>query len=109
MDGRDIGTVVFPDADVKFYLDASTEDRGMRRYAELRAKGMEVDRSRITREIEDRDRQDSSRELAPLKKADDAFVIDSSSMSIDEVLSRMLSVIEKIHPASDRCSRGVQK
>jgi len=96
MDGRDIGTVVFPDADLKFYLDASAEERGRRRYLELRAKGMDVDRARITQEIEQRDRQDSGREIAPLKQADDALLIDSSSMSIDEVLNRMVSEITKV-------------
>jgi len=96
MDGRDIGTVVFPDADLKFYLDASAEERGRRRYLELRAKGMDVDRARITQEIEQRDRQDSGREIAPLKQADDALLIDSSSMAIDEVLSRMVSEIVKV-------------
>ena len=95
MDGRDIGTVVFPDADVKFYLEASAGERGRRRYLELKAKGMDVDRAQITKEIEERDRQDSGRALAPLKKADDALLIDSSSMSIDDVLDRMLSEIEK--------------
>ena len=96
MDGRDIGTVVFPDADVKFYLDASAGERGKRRYLELKAKGMDVDLARITKEIEERDRQDSSRAIAPLKKADDALLIDSSSMSIEEVLDRMLSDIKKV-------------
>ncbi len=96
MDGRDIGTVVFPDADVKIYLDASTAERGKRRYLELEAKGMKVDRDRITREIEERDRQDSGRALAPLKKADDAILIDSSAMSIEEVLDRMLAEIKKV-------------
>ena len=91
MDGRDIGTVVFPDADVKFFLDASAEERGRRRYLELKAKGMDVDLARITREIRERDAQDSGRALAPLRKADDAVLIDSSSMSIDDVLVRMLS------------------
>jgi cytidylate kinase len=90
MDGRDIGTVVFPDADLKFFLDASPEERRQRRYRELRQKGLDVDLDRITREIRERDRQDSGRELAPLKVADDAQVIDSSSMSIDEVLAFML-------------------
>jgi cytidylate kinase len=93
MDGRDIGTVVFPNADVKFYLDASADERGKRRCLELRAKGMDVDCAQITREIEERDRQDSGRTIAPLKKADDALLIDSSAMSIDEVLDRMLSEI----------------
>ncbi len=96
MDGRDIGTVVFPDADVKFYLDASIEERGRRRYLELRAKGMDVDRARITKEIAERDLQDSTRAIAPLKKADDAIVIDSSGISIDQVLDRMLSEIAKV-------------
>jgi cytidylate kinase len=95
MDGRDIGTVVFPDADVKFYLDASADERGKRRCLELRAKGMDVDCAQITREIQERDRQDSGRSIAPLKKADDALLIDSSAMSIDEVLDRMLSEIGK--------------
>jgi cytidylate kinase len=96
MDGRDIGTVVFPGAHVKFYLDASAGERGKRRYLELTAKGMAVDLVRITKEIEERDLQDSSREIAPLKKADDALLIDSSVMSIDEVLDRMLSEIKKV-------------
>jgi cytidylate kinase len=95
MDGRDIGTVVFPDADVKFYLDASAEERGKRRYRELKAKGMDVDVETITREIEVRDRQDSQRDLAPLKRADDAILIDSSRLSIDEVLDLMLNEIRK--------------
>jgi cytidylate kinase len=96
MDGRDIGTVVFPDANIKFYLDASAEERGKRRYLELKAMGMDVDCSRITREIKDRDQQDSGRELAPLKKANDAFLIDSTTLGIDEMLDRMLSAIEKV-------------
>jgi cytidylate kinase len=95
MDGRDIGTVVFPNADVKFFLDASAEERGKRRYLELKAKGMDVDLAQITREIQDRDKQDRGRDLAPLKKADDALFIDSTSLSIDETIDRMLSVIKK--------------
>ncbi len=95
MDGRDIGTVVFPGADVKFFLDASAEERGRRRYAELREKGMDVDRDRITQEIRDRDRQDSGRAIAPLKRADDAILIDSSAMTIDEVLAVMHAHVEK--------------
>jgi len=96
MDGRDIGTVVFPDADMKFYLEASADERGKRRFLELKAKGMDVDLARITKEIRDRDQQDSGRAIAPLRKADNALLIDSSAMSIDEVLSRMLSEIAKI-------------
>ncbi len=96
MDGRDIGTVVFPDADAKFYLEASAEERGKRRFLELKAKGMDVDLARITKEIRERDLQDAGRKLAPLRRADDAFLIDSSTLSIDEVLERMLSKIEKV-------------
>ncbi len=91
MDGRDIGTVVFPDAEVKFYLDASPEERGRRRYRELSAKGMEVDLDRITREIRERDCQDSGRTIAPLKRAEDAVLIDSSDREIDEVVEAMLA------------------
>lgn len=95
MDGRDIGTVVFPHADVKFFLDASAEERGRRRHRELREKGMEVDLGGITQEIRQRDRQDSGRQIAPLRKADDAVLIDSSAMSVDEVLAAMLSQVER--------------
>lgn len=95
MDGRDIGTVVFPDADVKIYLDASPEERGKRRFLELKAKGMDVDLDRITGEIVERDLQDSSRAIAPLKKADDAVLIDSSSMKIEAVLEAMLVEVRK--------------
>ena len=95
MDGRDIGTVIFPDADVKFFLDAGALERGNRRYQELKAKGMDVDLAQITREIEERDIQDSSRDIAPLKKADDALLIDSSRMGIDEVVEAMQAEVEK--------------
>jgi cytidylate kinase len=95
MDGRDIGTVVFPGAEVKFFLDASAEERGRRRYLELKAKGMDVDLAQITKEIQDRDKQDSGRALAPLKQADDALLLDSTNMSIDDVLATMLSCVKK--------------
>ncbi len=93
MDGRDIGTVVFPDADRKFYLDASPEERGRRRYRELKEKGMDVDLAVITDEIRARDRQDSTREHAPLRKAPDARYVDSSSMTIEDVVAEMLGII----------------
>ena len=96
MDGRDIGTVVFPDADWKFFLEASTEERGKRRYHELKGKGMDVDLARITQEIKDRDHQDSGRSIAPLRKADDALLIDSSFLSIDQVVDRMLNEIRNV-------------
>ncbi len=95
MDGRDIGTVVFPDADVKFYLIATAGERGRRRYQELREKGMDVDLAKITSEIEQRDKQDSGRDIAPLRKAEDAVLVDSSALTIDEVLDFMLAVIRK--------------
>ena len=95
MDGRDIGTVVFPDADSKFFLDASAEERGRRRYLELKAKGMDVDLMQITQEIRYRDSQDSGRSIAPLRRADDAVLIDSTAMDIDAVLEKMLSNIAK--------------
>jgi len=94
MDGRDIGTVVFPHAEVKFFLDASAEERGRRRWQELKEKGMDVDRDAITSEIRARDQQDSSRAIAPLKRAEDARYVDSSTMTIDEVVEVMLSVVK---------------
>jgi CMP/dCMP kinase len=94
MDGRDIGTVVFPDADRKFYLDASAEERGRRRYQELKEKGMTVDLAAITSEILARDLQDSSREHAPLRKAPDARYVDSSALNIEEVVALMLTAVE---------------
>jgi CMP/dCMP kinase len=93
MDGRDIGTVVFPDAEVKFYLDATAEERGRRRYQELKEKGLDVELARITGEIAMRDLQDSRRDIAPLRKADDAILIDSSRLTVEEVLERMLGEI----------------
>jgi CMP/dCMP kinase len=96
MDGRDIGTVVFPDADWKFFLEASPEERGKRRYRELKGKGMDVDLAQITQEIDDRDHQDSGRSIAPLRKADNALLIDSSFLSIDQVVDRMLSELAKV-------------
>jgi cytidylate kinase len=95
MDGRDIGTVVFPDADVKFFLDASAEERGRRRYVELKEKGMAVDLATITEEIRVRDRQDSTRALAPLRQAPDALYVDSSYLTIDGVVDALLAQIEK--------------
>jgi cytidylate kinase len=92
LEGRDIGTVVFPDADVKFFLSASAEERGRRRYLELVAKGEQVTLEDTVREVVRRDEQDSQRDLAPLRMADDAISVDSSDRSIDEVLDSMLTV-----------------
>jgi len=93
MDGRDIGTVVFPHAEIKFYLDASAEERGRRRWQELKEKGMVVDRDAITEEIRARDLQDSSRSIAPLSRAADARYLDSSTMTISDVVATMLTHI----------------
>ena len=93
MDGRDIGTVVFPGAEVKFFLDASAEERGRRRWQELKEKGMDVDRAAITEEMRARDLQDSSRAIAPLTRAADAIYLDSSAMTIEDVVSAMRSHI----------------
>jgi len=95
LEGRDIGTVVFPNADLKFFLSATAEERGRRRYQELKAKGVDVDLQQTIAEVEERDAADSAREHAPLKRADDAIDIDSTRMSIDEVLDFMLQEISK--------------
>jgi cytidylate kinase len=95
MDGRDIGTVVFPDADLKFYLDATPEERGSRRYRELLAKGLDINLAVITAEIRARDEQDSNRQHAPLRRAPDARYVDSSSMTVEDVVAEMLRAIRE--------------
>lgn len=90
MDGRDIGTNVLPDADVKIYLTASVETRAMRRYTELKEKSEECSYEDIAKDIEERDRRDMTRETAPLKQAEDAVYIDSSDMNIEEVTEAIL-------------------
>ncbi len=92
-EGRDIGTVVFPSAEVKIFLDASAEERARRRYAELRAAGRPADLSETLREMEERDKRDSERDLAPLRMADDALRIDSSNASADSVAAKVLAKI----------------
>jgi cytidylate kinase len=94
MDGRDIGTIVFPDADFKFYLTASAEERARRRTEEMRAKGEEADFETIKADIIRRDYQDSNRDFRPLRKADDAVEIDSTDMSIESVVDTMMAFIE---------------
>lgn len=90
MDGRDIGTNVLPDADVKIYLTASVETRAMRRYTELKEKSEECSYEDIAKDIKERDRRDMTRETAPLKQAEDAVYIDSSDMNIEEVTEAIL-------------------
>lgn len=94
MDGRDIGTVVLPDADLKIYLTASSRVRAERRYRELQEKGIEADLKTIQRDIEERDHRDMTRETSPLRQAEDAVVIDSSMMTVDEVIQNILDLIQ---------------
>ncbi len=95
MDGRDIGTVVLPNAEVKIYLTASSAVRARRRYDELVAKGEECDLAVIEKEIIERDERDMTREISPLKKAEDAVLVDTSEMSIDEVVDHIKGLIWK--------------
>lgn len=94
MDGRDIGTYVLPKAEVKIYLTASSEERAKRRCLELEQKGIKADFDEVKRDIEYRDRQDSQREFAPLKKADDAVLVDSSNMGFSEVAEHIIEIIK---------------
>jgi cytidylate kinase len=92
-DGRDMGTVVFPDAKLKIFLTASAEIRAERRYKQLKEKGESVNLTRLFREIKARDLRDQSRSVAPLRPAEDAVIIDSSEMSIEEVFGKIVSLI----------------
>ena len=92
MDGRDIGTCVLPHADVKVYLTASVETRAKRRYQELREKGEDCNLEEIAHDIEERDRRDMTREIAPLKQAEDAVLVDSSDMTIAEVVKTIVDL-----------------
>ena len=94
MDGRDIGTVVLPNADVKVYLTASVEVRAQRRYKELIEKGLSADLEQITKDIEERDYRDMNRDIAPLRQAEDAVLVDSSYMTIDESVQAILDLIK---------------
>jgi cytidylate kinase len=94
MEGRDIGTVVFPDADVKFYLDASPEMRGRRRHAELQGHGMTTDLRETIQEMAERDQRDRSRTHAPLQRAEDAILVDTTTLSLAEVVDLMLRRIQ---------------
>ena len=95
MDGRDIGTVVLPDANVKIYLTASSKVRAKRRYDELTAKGEKCDLDAIEQDIIDRDYRDMHRETSPLKQADDAVLLDSSDLDIDGVVAKMTEIIKE--------------
>ena len=95
MEGRDIGTTVFPNADVKIYLDATPEERAKRRLLQNREKGIETSYEEVLANIKDRDYRDSTRKVAPLKKAEDAVYIDSSNMTIEEVVNKVIELVKE--------------
>jgi cytidylate kinase len=95
LEGRDIGTVVFPDADVKFYLDAEKEERGRRRFKELVEKGMNVNFQETLEEVMKRDHNDMKRDFSPLRKAEDAFSVDSTHQSVEEVVQEMIGIVQE--------------
>ena len=94
VEGRDIGTVVFPKATKKFYLDANFNERSRRRIEELKAKGKTVNESSLAQELKERDTKDMTRKIGPLKKADDAILIDTTHLSIEEVVDKILELIK---------------
>jgi cytidylate kinase len=94
MEGRDIGTVVLPDAKYKFYVDASFDERIERRYAELRAKGQTITRAEVREDIKQRDHADKTRKAGPLKKAEDAVFIDTTDLSIAQVVDKMIEHVK---------------
>jgi CMP/dCMP kinase len=100
-DGRDMGTVIFPDAGLKIYLTASAEERALRRYKQLKDKGLGANLAALSLEIAERDRRDASRPIAPLRPAADAIVVDSTSMPIEAVVARVLeAAAARLPPAS---------
>lgn len=97
-DGRDMGTVVFPDAALKIFLDASAEVRADRRYKQLKGKGLDANLPQLVADIRERDQRDRTRSVAPLKAAEDAVLVDSTSLSIAEVLDRVLEEVRRVFP-----------
>ena len=95
MDGRDIGTCVLPDADTKIYLTAASRVRAERRYKELTEKGIPCDLEEIEQDIIERDHRDMTREIAPLKQAEDAVLVDTSHMTIEEVVDRIIQTVSE--------------
>ena len=102
MDGRDIGTAVFPDADVKFYVDAHPRQRAMRRHEELAQRGLPSDLDTIEREIRERDHADSTRAESPLTRAPDAIHLDTTGLGLEEVVLRMLAAVEAVGATAKR-------
>ena len=98
-DGRDMGTVVFPAAEVKVFLTASAEERALRRYKQLKEKGLTVNLAALSQEIHERDRRDSDRPVAPLRPAEDAVVIDSTGLTVEQVVDRVLALARSRIPA----------
>ncbi len=96
MEGRDIGTVVFPETPFKFYLDASVRERAMRRKKDLEAAGYEVNLHRLEREVGDRDMRDSTRSVAPLRRVEDAALVDTTGLSVDEVVDAVAGRVQEI-------------
>ena len=99
-DGRDMGTVVFPCAKLKIFLEASAEERAIRRYKQLKEKGFDANLSKLTGEIQERDDRDKNRSTAPLRPADDAIVIDSTDLAIGSVLERVLAEVKRVFQIS---------
>lgn len=97
-DGRDMGTVVFPQAGLKIFLDASPEERATRRYKQLKGKGLNVNLPALITDIRERDERDRNRPVAPLRPADGALIVDSTKLSIDEVLDRVLEEVRRVFP-----------
>ena len=95
MDGRDIGTVVLPGADVKIFLTASAEDRAARRFAELLARGSDVDYETVLHDVRERDDRDSSRTAAPLRQAEDALLVDTTGLDLEESYQTLLQIIRE--------------
>lgn len=98
-DGRDMGTIVFPDAEVKIFLKASPEERAERRYKQLKEKGISVNLGDLVAELHERDKRDQERAVAPLKPADDAICIDTDHLTIEQVAGEILSAVKKIFPS----------
>ena len=103
LEGRDIGTVVFPDAEIKFYLDANAEERGRRRFKELVGKGVKVDFDETLEEVRKRDDNDMNRAISPLRKAGDAFFIDSTGRTVEEIVEEMVNRV-KVRQGKDETS-----
>ena len=95
MDGRDIGTTILPNAEVKIYLTASVETRARRRYLELEDKGISCDLEEIKKDIRERDKRDMTREISPLRQAEDAALVDTSDLTIPQVVKRILQIYQE--------------